>query len=377
MERPACGMPGAAAGTMQRWTCGSLGGALVAGLVHCGGTAASPAGIDGASDAAAPTGAVTDAGVPSDAGAEDAASDAGGISLATRVAAAEETAQNHALCQAVRPFYWEIGEREGALASGSVTSPTDDTVYVATTRLAIASASKWTYGAYWAEKTGGALSDTDIRFLHFQSGYTSFSSCNADDTVGSCLLHGNNGVLNPANVGKFAYGGGHMQNHAAKNGLAELDAVALGAELCARIGCDTASFGYGQPQPAGGVSTTSAEYAKFLRRILAGQLKIRDLLGTSAVCTNPTTCATAVSSPAPEDEDWSYSIGHWVETDPKVGDGAFSSAGAFGFYPWIDATKTYYGLVGRQHFGVGEKDGFQSAKCGRLIRKAFVTGVAP
>jgi len=30
-----------------------------------------------------------------------------------------------------------------------------------------------------------------------------------------------------------------------------------------------------------------------------------------------------------------------------VGDGAFSSPGAFGFYPWIDRTKTNYGVLAR------------------------------
>jgi len=28
-----------------------------------------------------------------------------------------------------------------------------------------------------------------------------------------------------------------------------------------------------------------------------------------------------------------YAIGYWVEDDATYGDGAFSSAGSFGFYP--------------------------------------------
>ena len=68
-------------------------------------------------------------------------------------------------------------------------------------------------------------------------------------------------------------------------------------------------------------------------------------------------------------------MGHWVEDDPVTGDGTFSSAGAFGFYPWIDATKTYYGILAREDTS-GGGNGFPSAECGRNIRKAFVTGVA-
>ena len=59
--------------------------------------------------------------------------------------------------------------------------------------------------------------------------------------------------------------------------------------------------------------------------------------------------------------------------DPTVGDGAFSSAGSFGFYPWIDAGKTYYGIVARS---VSAGSGVDSVMCGRLIRKAWETAVA-
>ena len=97
------------------------------------------------------------------------------------------------------------------------------------------------------------------------------------------------------------------------------------------------------------------------------------MLGTTPVCTNRSNCSSALFSPVPTSESWHYSIGHWVEDDPKIGDGAFSSAGAFGFYPWIDAGKTSYGVIGRM---AAEGSGFDSAKCGRLIRKAWATGVA-
>jgi len=60
-------------------------------------------------------------------------------------------------------------------------------------------------------------------------------------------------------------------------------------------------------------------------------------------------------------------------TRPAVGDGAFSSAGAFGFYPWIDAGRRYYGVIARRD-SAGE--GYDSARCGRLIRKAWLSGVA-
>jgi hypothetical protein len=76
-------------------------------------------------------------------------------------------------------------------------------------------------------------------------------------------------------------------------------------------------------------------------------------------------------APIPESESWHYSIGHWVEDDPVVGDGAFSSPGAFGFYPWVNATRSNYGILARKVDG----GWYASAQCGRQIRKAWVTAV--
>jgi len=55
----------------------------------------------------------------------------------------------------------------------------------------------------------------------------------------------------------------------------------------------------------------------------------------------------------------------------NASDGAYSSPGAFGFYPWIDRTKSYYGVVAPKMTGA-----LNSVYCGRLIRKAWMTGVA-
>ena len=117
---------------------------------------------------------------------------------------------------------------------------------------------------------------------------------------------------------------------------------------------------------------SSSSYALFLRKMLAGQLLMGSMLGAHPVCTNRLTCTAAVIAPIPLEESWHYSIGHWVEDDPAVGDGAFSSPGAFGFYPWIDASKTYYGVLARLALG----SALESVYCGRMIRKAWVTGVA-
>ncbi len=298
----------------------------------------------------------------------------GGPTIAQRSAAASATAQSKTNnCTTVAPFYWEIGDKTAPMASGSVNSAADPTVYSASTLMSIASSSKWLYSSYVAQKRGGVLTDSDIKYLTFRSGYTLFSDCLPGQTIGNCAAYLLNGVHANLTDGQFFYNGGHMQIHAnAVMNLGSMNNAAFAAEIGAQIGTDIGLY-YSQPQPAGGAVSTAGDYARFLRKLLNGNLAMAGLLGSNAVCTNPTTCPSgqALSTPVPANESWHYSIGHWVEDDPVVGDGAFSSPGAFGFYPWIDASRSYYGVVARRV----DAGWYASAQCGRQIRKAWMTGV--
>lgn len=296
-----------------------------------------------------------------------------GPTLSERTIAAKTTAESSAnACAPIRPFYWEVGDATAALASGSVASSANATRYAADTTMDIASASKWVYGTYVVQKRAGTLTTDDVRFLGLRSGYIDFLTCEAGETVQECAEARDNDRYVAAADGRFFYGGSHMQQHALREGLGPLAGSTLAAEMRRVIGTDIA-LAYLRPWLAGGATTTPADYARLLRGILGGRLLMRGALGTQAVCTHPSACATALFSPIQE-ETASYSIGHWVETDPMVGDGAFSSAGAFGFYPWIDATKTWYGVVAREDSNSG--GGYDSLLCGRQIRKAWTTAIA-
>lgn len=76
-------------------------------------------------------------------------------------------------------------------------------------------------------------------------------------------------------------------------------------------------------------------------------------------------------TPIPENQY--YSIGHWVECDPAAnGDCAFSSPGSRGVYPWVNNSKNLVGVLVR----VGNPgSGYPSEQCGRLLRKAYMSGV--
>lgn len=293
------------------------------------------------------------------------------------VAAATQTANTNTLCTAVSPFYWEIGDKDAPLASGAVgaSAPT------ATTLMPIASASKWIFGAYVVEKMAGNVAPADVPMLNFTSGYAGFAgdSCPNMGTIDDCLA-GAAGQQIPADVGKYDYNGAHLQKLASVMGLGAMSNAALGTEVRSQIGTEI-NVNYSQPQPAGGIYTSADQYVLFLRKLLVGSskpLRMGAMLAADSVCTNPVTCPTAVYSPIPGNpnstESWHYGLAHWIEDDPKVGDGAFSSAGKFGFYPWVNADRTLYGVLARKD--TAGRAGYDSALCGRLIRKAFVTGVA-
>jgi len=314
---------------------------------------------------------------------------------ANSVTAATSTAKSNALCATIAPFYWEIGDQSGSLASGSIGTTSSGTMITGATQVSIASGSKWVYGMYVVELRGSAagLTAADIPFMNFTSGYTNIGNdpktakcpaSNSPDTVNACLT-----TLNPATnlpystqdpntTGKFDYDSGHFENHASQLGsLGDVPLVSLGSTVAAQLGGGV-DLQYTQPMMAFAVYTNSDQYAELLRRVLDGSLKMHDALGTHAVCTLPSASCNAVQSPIPE--AWHYSIGHWVEDDSSThGDGAFSSAGALGFYPWIDAAKKYYGVISREDVAAlasGQQAGYASAQCGRLIRHAWETGVA-
>ncbi len=297
-----------------------------------------------------------------------ATSDLGGADMASaRNQAVLATLGSRSECTSLSDFYWEIGDVNGSILSGTV-----GTGVAADTRLSIASASKFVWGAYVVERFQGNLSSVSFPAMSMQSGYNNltYDACIGTATVTDCFNAGSNSTYNASALNHFYYNGGHFQKYAIDLGLGADNNAELQAEIQKYVGTEI-DIAYGSPQLAGGIQTSASAYAVFLRKILAGRLALHDQLGANAVCTLPSACPTAQYSPAPY--AWHYSYAHWVEDEPNTGDGAFSSAGAFGFYPWIDASKTYYGILAR--YSLAPQAYIQSAECGRLLRKAFITGM--
>jgi hypothetical protein len=285
--------------------------------------------------------------------------------LDVKLRAINKVLKSETLCKNLGDYYWEIGDKNGKLLSGSSNGNISSG-----TIILIASASKLVFAAYIVERIQGNLSSKELPYLQMISGYDNLNpllcSSRLTETPLDCFNTRNNNKINTDHIGKFSYNGGHFQKLMIDIGIGDLDNSELTKDLQNILGSDI-KISYTSPQSAGGMSSSPAEYAKFLQKILRGELYITNLLGSNPVCTLPGICSNAVSSPSPY--DWHYSIGHWVEDDENS-DGAHSSAGAFGFYPWISQDKIYYGILARYKRQL--KAGVDSAVCGKLIRRAFI-----
>ncbi len=286
------------------------------------------------------------------------------------------TAANGSACEDIRPFYWEIGEDSGGpVVSGQV----GGTTYGRDTVMGIASASKWIFGAYvleryWGPPTGssGAII---VSALNMQQGHTSFSpgSCSYTTYVNGCHVIGSNDDVDSSKVGYFNYGGGDGQYAAADSGLLNLGSRSVSTLLNAinnylNLGSD---FSYSMPAVAGGMRASAGDYAAFLQNLMDGTYVMSSYLGDNAVATQCAQCSSPFGS-----ADVHYSYFHWVEDNTGgslpngaplgAGDGAFSSPGALGFYPWISADKETYGIVATDDASFQE-----SYICGKAIRDAY------
>ncbi len=279
----------------------------------------------------------------------------------SRLSSVRETVAAAPSCAGLGDYYWAVGDGGGILAWGQQGSR-----ITATRPIHIASASKWLWGAYVIERRQGRLTDDDIAALTMRSGHDGLNplSCRAGQTVADCLPSS----FQPGHVGLFSYDGGHDQYLAVSLGLGGMTGAQLADEMRRLLGADL-DFTFRSPQPAGGGMASPADYGRFLQKIVAGTMRMSASLGDHAVCTLPEQCPQSRHSPAPW--PWHYSLNHWVEDGPGD-DGAFSSPGLFGFYPWISADRRYWGIFAREHLG---RQAWQdSARCGALIRRAWMTG---
>lgn len=331
------------------------------------------------------------------------------VSIADRQNAAA-TAAGGASCQNLN-FYWEIGDRSGKRGSGNGPAGTAASQVQPTDQGPIASAGKWLYAAYVLERTAGAVDPAqDLPYLNFTSGYDNLHSCLLKSTVAQCGKTSGalpNDPQNSADIGRFYYDSGHFEAHAANDwsgvlGLSGLNAGGLGPAIAPVLHIDA---DHQIPNPNGGVpknisvglkysglvlagdaQADANTYTSFLRQLLDGTLLLGGHLDDGAICTTGSACVYTSSRsgalpPMPDSDldsgtpadgsPWQYALGHWIEKD-----GTYSSPGAFGFYPWIDSSKTWYGVVA-EYSTLNELAYQKAVVCGRAIRNAWLNPPIP
>lgn len=157
----------------------------------------------------------------------------------------------------------------------------------------------------------------------------------------------------------FAYIGHHMQVAGAMveaaTGEPWRDLVAR--ELTDPLGLDDTTFGgpfVTNPRLPGGALSTASDYAEVLTALMDGSL-VQDL----DFLIMPRTVGLPVHAAPPlavELGDWTYALGNWRECDGNdyaidcSGEQTFSSAGAFGWVPWVDLDAGYWGIIAREGF---------------------------
>lgn len=284
-----------------------------------------------------------------------------GLHIFDRIADATAVANKYATPGGDFSFYWEIGDQNGPLASGSI----GPTVYTRTTTMSIASATKWLTAIYALETY--VMQDADWQFLNFTSGYVGMlGQCQTTDTVASCLATDGYDTLYPAYVGKFFYGSGHMEHFGANQlGLGPDANAGLATAYNAALGTG-AGIGFTQPLLAGGAVTTPAVYAGVLQRLLAGGYVMSQHFNDHMV--PAAEGIGAANSPVPADQNWWYGVGHWREPD-----GAWSSPGKRGFCPWIEPSLRWYGIVAQDRVSSQPGDiDMQSVTIAQAIRAAWL-----
>lgn len=304
-------------------------------------------------------------------------------SFAYNVAAATAAA-NSAVCDDARPFYWEIGGASGApIVSGQV----GGTTYARTTVVDLASSSKWIFAAYVLQRYNGPptglLGQQTVDALNMKRGHTNMIDllCLITPTVWDCGTILGNDKQNLAHLGHFFYNSGHGQMAAVSPfhlNLSPKDNATLLAEINGYLGLGS-SFAYIAPAVSSGMQANAADYATFLQKIMDGTYVVSGHLNHSPVATYP--CDPGITGCSPFGSvDFHFSLHHWIEdntggtfpmhgTTLGAGDGAHSSPGAYGFYPWITGDKQFYGVLSTKGL-VGKYE--YTIPCGRAIRAAFL-----
>ncbi len=275
-----------------------------------------------------------------------------------------------------------IGTAEGTVFSHSRGKSAPDTVYP------LASASKWLSAItlltlvedgtlnldesfqqhlpWWTEQAGDPrLGITLEQLLSFTSGFSGGIDgvpCVEDGstTLSACaeVIHDDFHEFAPGTG--FYYGPSHLQ-------VAGAAAAAVTGRRFNRIWRDQVADSLGlptaaayaipsleNPRVAGGGTASGQDYAAVLTALLAGDLLGAEMRTLMATDHTPKGVVFEEAPPLAGDAVWHYGLGCWRECGSESygtecdEPGVLSSPGIFGFYPWWDQARGFWGVLATQ-----------------------------
>lgn len=278
-----------------------------------------------------------------------------------------------------------------------------------TTRIGIASASKWISGAVilrLAEKNLFKLDDSIGAYLPLFTqngkGHITIRQC---FSMTSGLYGGRNFEINPLMTlqrsvdsiatntpmafpagTRFAYGGSGMQ---AVGRIAEIVTGKSWAQVAREEILDpcgmthTAYDDFGlNPAIAGGIQTSAQEYLRFLTMVMGNGLyhgkRVLSPASIGEMFKDQTNDAPVHYSPFPAElsgypdgKPPQYAIGCWtMATNPQTGlEDEIASPGYYGSFPWADRCRNLYGIVLVHNPQEGRRAHFVSFQLTDLVRK--------
>ncbi|RFB04809.1 serine hydrolase domain-containing protein [Parvularcula marina] len=220
------------------------------------------------------------------------------------------------------------------------------------------------YLDWWTKDPADPRSDVTLsQLLAFTSGFNDGAEsrgCIRDrkSSVDACAMEFYNKGQGTAPGEAFFYGPAHMQIAAAMAEQATGKAYhQLFRETVARPAGLSAKTQFIAPSPqnaraSGGARSTAEDTARLLQSILEGKIVTdlddwtKDRTADARFEVRPVTAGT-------EGLDWHYAHGMWVECDGTFTESCaqtpiVSSPGAFGWTPWIDMGRGYYGVIAIQ-----------------------------
>lgn len=229
--------------------------------------------------------------------------------------------------------------------------------------------------AFWTSvEPGGRGAVTLEQTMAFTTGFNQkpFDPTCINDgvsTLAACVQEIHDGGTDSAPGTQFSYGPEHMQIGALMAATTTgTDFISLmDHELFTPFGLSDATRFSPQsgdnPRFSGSLQSTANDYGKLLTAFLDGSLTpnrtalIADRTETVFLAYRPEATRSGM-------RDWHYAFGFWRECDTGwnaacADDPIISSPGAFGFTPWVDVDRGYWGIIAMEELfieGVGASE---------------------